>query len=91
MTPPTPKTVAEWMAAELHSRRELHQEDAAYHIQQHLGDEFVYINDNGNLAIDRTVLAEFRKLTAADTVWVRPERYWRKRESFDDPRKRAAQ
>ena len=91
MTSPTPKTVAEWMAAELHSRRELYQEDAAYHIQQHFGNEFVYINDNGNLAIERTVLAEFRKLTAADTVWVRAERYWRKRESFDDPRKRSAE
>jgi hypothetical protein len=53
MTSPAPKTVAEWMAAELHSRRELYQEDAAYHIQQHFGNEFVYINDNGNLAIDR--------------------------------------
>ena len=91
MSSTSAKTVAEWMVSQIAEKGELYQEDAAYHIQQHFGNDFVYINDNGNLAIAKPVLAEFRKLTPADVVWVRSERYWRRRESFDESGKRAAE
>ena len=55
--------VAKWMEEEVRKKRELYQEVAAWHIKNYFGDDFVYINVNGNLAIDKKVLAEFRKLT----------------------------
>jgi len=42
----------------------------------------VYTNQNGNLAISKEVLEEFRKL---DVVWERDERCWRKRTNLDKP------
>jgi len=91
MTEITPYDVAEWMAEEVRKKGELHQEDAAWHIKNHFGEDFVYININGNLAIDKKVLAEFLKLTEKDVVWVRGVRYWRLRMSYDDPEKRSTQ
>jgi hypothetical protein len=66
----------------------LYQEVIVYDIAQNFGDEFVYTNQNGNLAISRRVLEEFRKLTEATVVWERGERMWRKREPYDPPNKR---
>ena len=84
----TPRDVAEWMAEEVRRKKELYQEDTAEYIKNHFGDDFVYINVNGNYAIDKKVLKKFRKLTEKDVVWVRGERYWRLRASYDDPEKR---
>ncbi len=81
----TPEDVAAWMRRELESEAGyLSQADAAAQIDSHFGDEFVYTNENGNLAISRKVLAAFKKLTATDVVWDRRERAWRKRDP-DDP------
>lgn len=63
---------------------ELHPEDALS-IRVQFGEEFVYINENGNLAIDRRVLKQFRALTGDDVVWDRTEFMWRKRETHDEP------
>ena len=49
------------------------------------GDDFVYINENGNLAIEKKVLNVFRKLTDDSVVWSRGERMWRLREENDEP------
>lgn len=63
---------------------ELRQDDAAMYLAQKFGEEFTYFNKNGNLAIKKEVLAEFRELTP-DHVWVKGRRYWRPREGNDDP------
>ena len=86
---PTAKDVAKWMAAQLKQRGELAQEDAAAEVEEQFGDEFTYINDNGNTSIDREVLKEFRKLTP-QVVWDRVERMWRYRDTFDEPGRRQA-
>lgn len=78
------------MAEELRRVRYLYQETVVYDIQSRFGDEFVYINENGNLAISREILQEFRKLTEDTVVWERGERYWRFRESYDSPGRRQA-
>lgn len=77
--------VAEWVLDELNRKRELYQEDAVYEIESKFGKQFTYDNENGNLAIDRAVLKEFRDLTGDDVVWERGERLWRKREKHDEP------
>ena len=81
----TKTDVASWMAAEIEAKGELYQDDAAEEIERRFGQEFVYENENGNLAISRDVLKEFRKLTETSVVWESREKFWRKREDHDDP------
>jgi len=52
-------------------------------LQQRYGDDFVYENAAGNLAISRKVLSEFRRLNKDCVVWERGERCWRPRETTD--------
>ena len=49
----------------------------ALNIQEKFGESFVYENENGNLAISRQVLADFRHLTEGKVVWEREEKRWR--------------
>ncbi|EPL7296504.1 DUF6953 family protein [Klebsiella pneumoniae] len=43
------------------------------------------MNANGNLSIDKKVLAKFRKLTNDTVIWDRGEKAWRKRQGYDAP------
>jgi hypothetical protein len=86
----TPREVAEHLAKIVHRDGELLQVDAVCEIEGRFGPQFVYDNENGNQAIDKTVLREFRKLTENSVIWNRSERYWRKRESFDAANRRQA-
>lgn len=80
----TAKDVAAWMLRELErGRGVLAQDDAAATIESKFGSKFVRINDNGNLSINKTVLAEFRALTEKTVVWERGQRKWRTRERND--------
>jgi hypothetical protein len=84
---PPPETVSEiakWMLGELQRLRVLDQNVAAYGILQRFGQKFTYTNANGNLAIDRRVLAQFRDLTGDAVVWERGTRCWRSREHYDE-------
>ena len=81
----TPREVADWMLEQLKRDDTLHQESAVGDIEDEFGDEFVYENENGNLAISKPVLAEFRKLTGRTVIWSRSERLWRFRERHDEP------
>lgn len=86
----TSEQVAQWMMDELERVQYLYQEVVVFDIQTNFGDDFVYINDAGNLAISRTVLTAFRKLTEDSVVWERGERFWRRREDYDPEGKRLA-
>jgi Family of unknown function (DUF6953) len=88
----TPKDVAAWMLAQLDENDELLQVDAVAEIQRLFGHEFVYIGDNGEMAIDRRVLYQFRKLSGNGVVWVTEHHgvywsgaHWRKRCPGDSP------
>lgn len=80
--------VAKWMVAELEMENILYQETAVCDIEKKFGDAFVYENQNGNMAIAKDVLSEFRKLTEDDAVWVRGDKCWRFRDKHDDPGRR---
>lgn len=86
----TPKVIAEWMLEELNREKYLYQEVIVYDLVKKFGEQFTYTNENGNLAIDKGVLREFRNLTESTVVWVRADRAWRFREDFDNPDKREA-
>ncbi len=82
---PNADTVARWMVDEVTSAGILDQYNAIDHIQRKFGEQFVYINNVGNPAIDKMVLRRFNQLTAATVVWSSNERYWRLRSRFDPP------
>lgn len=77
MTTASAEDVAEWMAAYLEEEEVLHQDVAADESSERFGKDFVYVNNNGNLGIERSVLRAFRKLTEPNVVWERGERLWR--------------
>ncbi|WP_199858184.1 hypothetical protein [Limnothrix sp. PR1529] len=79
------KDVAEWMLKQIEGKGEIYQGDVVWEIQAEFGGEFVYENENFNLAISPAVLKEFRKITADTVVWSRGERMWRKRDTSDEP------
>jgi hypothetical protein len=72
------------MRGRLEEEDVLYQEVIVQEIQDEFGDDFVYDNESGNLAIKPEVLEEFRVLTP-DVVWLRSERCWRAREDGDEP------
>jgi hypothetical protein len=77
MSNPTAKDVAARLQEEFEQRGVLPQERAVRIIKDEFGAEFVYKNENGNPAIDRKVLREFRKLTDGSAAWDRSEKAWR--------------
>jgi hypothetical protein len=82
------KEIAEWMAEKLKDRPNLYQDQIVVEIKRTFGDEFVHLNDSGNLAIDKKVLAAFRIVTGDSVVWESGEKMWRKRNQFDEKGKR---
>jgi len=88
MMPATPEEIAEWMVTALERDEFLYQGTVVYEIAQRFGDEFTYINPNGNLAIDRRVLKAFGKLTKDTVIWEKGERVWRKRHEADEEGRR---
>lgn len=74
----TAKEVAEWMFSQFDKSNYLYQDDTAFNIEKNFGNDFVYDNENGNRAIAKSVLKEFRKITEGKVVWERSEKAWRK-------------
>ena len=59
----TARDVAKWMLTELHEHDFLDQESTVYKIRKQFGSDFLYVNANGNHAIDKAVLKAFRDMT----------------------------
>ncbi|MEQ5092501.1 MULTISPECIES: DUF6953 family protein [Providencia] len=85
---PTEKDVAQWMYQQVMKTSYFYQEIAVVNIKRFFGNDFVYTNENGNLAISPKVLREFKKLTGDAVVWERGDKCWRKRQHYDDSTKR---
>ena len=77
------QAAAQWMLTQVPENGELWQMDAADRIASDFDEGLTYINDNGNLAIGKEVLAAFRKLSEGTVVWERGPRFWRRREESD--------
>ena len=80
----TSSEVASFMKTQFDLNKCLYQEDIVFEIERKFGSVYIYINQNGNQAIDQKVLGEFNKITP-DVVWDRGERCWRMRENSDQP------
>lgn len=76
---------AKWMLSELEREDCLYQDDVVDFLVKSKADHLLRENSDGNLALERPLLNEFRKLTEKSVVWVVPERYWRYRVPEDEP------
>jgi hypothetical protein len=61
----------------------LAQDLAVRHIAKNFGKDLTYMDESGNLAISRKVLAAFRQLTEGTVIWERGEKQWRRRRPRD--------
>jgi hypothetical protein len=68
--------VAEWMFNELKNAGILHQKDAVHYIQSNFGEQFIFINENGNETIDKEVKKAFKKLHGGKAAWERDGFFW---------------
>jgi len=82
----TPEDVARWMLDELEKAGYLYQWEAILQIQSRFDDDFTYLNESRNFAIDRRALRAFRYLTEDAVVWRRKECCWVRRAPHDPPR-----
>jgi hypothetical protein len=74
-----------WMQDKIIKEECLYQDDAVDYLVKTGADNLLRENSDGNLVIGRDVLEEFRKLNESTVVWVRPDRYWRRRVVEDEP------
>jgi len=79
----TPREAASWMRQKVEKEGCLYQSEAAAHLHEHDGT-LAHWDDGGNLCISKAVLKAFNVLTP-DYVYVRSEKFWRPRESYDLP------
>jgi hypothetical protein len=74
-------SVAQWLYDKIIKDKYVDQGSVVYEISKTFGDTFVYINENGNLAINKDILKEFKKLKnnmlTGKIEWDRSDRAWR--------------
>ncbi len=73
----TVREVAEWLVDEITENEVVYQRAAIRAIAEQFGEQFLYQNDNGHIAIARPVLAEFRKIKEDAIQWNNGEHSWR--------------
>ncbi len=73
----TVQEVAQWLLEEIYDHELVFQTAAVKRIAAEFGEEFLYLNKNGNLSISRDVLGEFRRIRGDDIEWNDGERSWR--------------
>jgi len=82
---PTVSDVAAWLLEQVQKDGVLQQDYAASEIQDQFGEDFIYENTNGNLAIKPDVLKAFRAISEKTVVWQSGNKEWRLREDWDEP------
>ncbi|MGA3702303.1 DUF6953 family protein [Ralstonia nicotianae] len=81
----TATTTARWMLAELEWHDCLYQDDVVDWLVNAKAEDLLRENSDGNLVLGHDVLEAFRAITEATVVWVKPDRYWRRRVKEDEP------
>jgi hypothetical protein len=74
----TAKDVADWMFQTINNTGYIYQGSIVGEIHKKYCGNFVYQNENGNLAINKDVLKIFRNLIKDKFEWDKSEKAWRK-------------
>ncbi|KAI7273299.1 hypothetical protein KC345_g7015 [Hortaea werneckii] len=72
----TAQEVAEWMVKEIKFTGTLHQTAAIEYVKANFGEEFVFVNENGNASLSKDVKKAFRKLHGGRIAWDRDGFLW---------------
>lgn len=72
----TAQQVAEWMVQEIRFKGILYQTEAISYVREHFGEEFVFVNENGNASLEKEVKKAFRKLHGGRIAWDRDGFMW---------------
>lgn len=78
-------SAAKWMLSALEKEGCIYQDDVVDYLVKSGSENLLRENADGNLVLNRNLLAAFRKLTETNVVWVKPDRYWRFRVAEDEP------
>lgn len=81
--------VANWMLSKITKDGCLYQDDVVDFLVRSKAEDLLRENADGNLVLGTAVLADFRKLTPDNVVWVKSEFYWRFRVPEDEPGREA--
>lgn len=73
---PTAQEVAEWMVKEIRFTGTLHQSAAIEYVKANFGEQFVFVNENGNASLSKDVKKAFRKLHGGRIAWDRDGFLW---------------
>lgn len=76
---------AKWMLVQLERDGCIYQDDVVDYLVKSKADTLLRENSDGNLVVDRALLAAFKRITETTVVWVKPDRYWRWRVKEDEP------
>lgn len=72
----TAQEVADWMVKEIRSTGTLYQADAIEYVMTQFGEQFVFVNENGNTSLSKEVKKAFRKLHGGKIAWDRDGFFW---------------
>ncbi|MEC0240679.1 hypothetical protein P4H66_12560 [Paenibacillus dokdonensis] len=72
----TAQEVAEWMVQEIRPTGTLYQTDAIEYVKTQFGEQFVFVNENGNTSLSKEVKKAFRKLHGGKIAWDRDGFFW---------------
>lgn len=72
----TAQQVAEWMVEEIRFKGVVYQNDVIEYVRSHFGEQFVFVNENGNASLDKEVKKAFRKLHRGKIAWDRDGFCW---------------
>lgn len=75
---------AAWMQEVIEKEGCLYQDDVIDHLVRAKQESLLRENADGNLVVATPLLNAFRKLNEKTVVWVKPDRYWRKRVPEDE-------
>lgn len=64
------------MVEEIRFKGILYQTEAIRHVREQFGEEFVFINEQGNASLDKEVKKAFRKLHRGRIAWDRDGFMW---------------
>ena len=70
------KRIAEWMVGEIENRGMLRQEDAIAYVREKFGESYVFINEHGNVSLEKEVKKAFRKQHRGRVAWDRDGFFW---------------
>lgn len=72
----TAQDVAEWMVKEIRFTGTLYQTAAIEYVKENFGEQFVFVNENGNASLSKEVKKAFRKLHGSKIAWDRDGFLW---------------